>query len=41
MQSRDGVHCGRDIGQGNQHGSVAHEAGQGLTMFGSNHDVDS
>ena len=40
MQGHDGAHRGVDVGQRHHHGAVTHGAGQGLTMFGPDHDVD-
>jgi hypothetical protein len=40
MQGLDGTHRGVDVSQGKNHGPVTHGAGQGLTMFGSDHDVN-
>jgi hypothetical protein len=40
MQRRDGIHRGVDVSQGHHYGPVTHGAGQGLTMFGSDHDVN-
>ena len=41
MEGHDGVHRGVASSQRHDHGPVAHRAGQGLTMLGPDHDVDT
>lgn len=41
MQSRNNAHRSVDIAKGDHNCSVTHGVGQSLTMFGSDHHVDS